>query len=432
MKNSHAVGSVIFLACTLASFFSLVFHVGWIFRSIDLETAIFLIVIDVITPVILLIVVSIDEKVKLFIIISCTVIFVVTSYIVLFVAPNFILPENLLLGIDSIGYYFTSLACIMVLCCIGLMEVSKWAIEGYSNIIWLVVAIAIAGVLTAAIIFLTQGGWLWVYLVPSIIVPMSTGAYYFLYPPDDHVELNLIVKKVHLKPTFIKDTSKGLKITFFSILAFLNAGLILGINGIDLETGSYALENWIFYASMGIGSVSFLVVGKLMSLIDFQKGQRKIRGQLSWLAATIIIGISPLAIFWLQVFQTNYHGSVLSHIIDGTVIGLLLGTYLKIIITQHPPKSFNLFVSVLSFIFLFLLVLGNYIKGIPVVVGEFNKTGELIFPIVTLLNLILVGVLSILLVITIIKERKKNVNRLVKNPQDGVLNKKIGKRVSHE
>lgn len=410
----------------LACFFLATYHVGWTLRGIDAADGVALALLAFVMPLGVAILATFNKLARFISLLASMGLFVLGAYVVVLAAPNLVQPSNLQLGAAPMAMYFLMMGCSIngvFLGLSGLLETgSTFPRAGAASwtdfLLGLPVAGITAGVLVAAGVMSGAAGWLSLLLVATMAFP---GAVFF----------NLLVTPMPWKddtsrpgPSAFKpgmDTSKAAKVLLATAAIGLGTSLLVGINGLDVPAGFYSGVNWAFYLVSGCTMVAGAAM--VRGIAGHPAGEGKAsRGRVqlatvATLAAGAAMALTGLA---LEMSVPGYHGSLLGQLASGAFHGFAIGSLLALVVALRPPKQEHAYTGVLVLLLLFLLALGNFIKGIPVRPGEFVEISSY-FPYVAVALGLLVAVAVVACVVTMIRPEGSSAIIRVKERQAGRL-----------
>ncbi|MHA1681472.1 MAG: hypothetical protein ACTSUE_10710 [Promethearchaeota archaeon] len=394
----------ILFGVSISSFFSITFHVGWMFRDLDGAEIISLFLLGIALPFGLILVSGISEFFKNIVLISAVVLFVIASYFLLLESPNGLIPTNMSLSRTTMMMFFMTIG--MATCMVGLSiaEMARLSRDGGGWGLFLLVSTAITGALAAFYVSSMSLGWLYDYLLPMIFLPGAVLLYFAFYNDRAYQRFKEITSNKVLAECSIKDKMKGAKIALVSIISMLNMGIIIGVNGLNLPAADYSAINWIFYLLAGAGGIVGFLIGHLFTskIAPVNSSRRKAILSQEYIFLFLFLQSAIVSIFiFLELSIPGYHGSILAQVLDGFMFGVVFLLFFHFSIQQHPPRAHQLFHALLFFLGFVLLVVMNFVKGIPMKEGEFEDIAKNYLIYIVIIELVLFSVPIILTTITI-------------------------------
>ncbi|MBD3188116.1 hypothetical protein GF325_14865 [Candidatus Bathyarchaeota archaeon] len=412
MKRTYIISVVLLMGGAISSVFSLTFHVGWLFRGLYMEDIYLLLIAGIIIPVALVMVASINEKTRLSVLAAAIGILIASLYFIYSEAPNPLMPSSLRLSRSAMFFLFLGIGMAVLLGSLSMVEASRLKQGTRYWMPCLFAGFSLAGLFTALNSAVGAFGWLYTSLLSVVIVASAGLIYIIIYPGRKGNAISEYTSQKHMAPVAIMDKLKGSKLAIFCILSFFNMGLVIGLSGLNLVDTAYSGVTWLLFASLVPG----LLVGFLLGLgfsgpFSHEKRLASIKVQVSqyFLIVVLLIHVSLMfSFFTLELLKPGYHGTITSQIVGGIIFGFMLSTSHQVILQQHPPKANPLYHAFLHTWFFIIIVLGNYLKGIPMKEGQFESLSGDYLPYIMLVEVILAGLVLLLASVSYLKGVKKS------------------------
>ena len=408
-KGKILLVSSVLLGFSLASTFLLTFYFGFIAKRISDEGYIPLALFGLIIPFLIILVANINELIKKIVLLASAALSITGSYFILLLVPNFILPDFQLDDL-SLYMYFLTVGSSFILTMISFAEVARLAREEKSSL-FMGISFLLSGLITGLVLFFTaSAGWLYPMMIINYFVPTGILIYFWFYPEGKDGERSL--RNIQTPETIAKyqisDTTKGLKLTFTTIIACFGIIGCIGVNGMGLTNEQLYTENWIFWIMAGVGGFLISIIAKFTVFRTTKKEastSKTIKSQVQWILFIIIIALSVVLVYVVDYLIPGLHATIYSHVIDGILLGVIIASFLGIVIMQHPPRSTYAYYMMMMFFLVFSVAVGNYLKTL-VGPDDFAEYGEYVLYIIAA-GLILLILTIIAQAVTINKKRKE-------------------------
>ncbi|MHA1792248.1 MAG: hypothetical protein ACTSVI_06350 [Promethearchaeota archaeon] len=414
--NKYDLGSIVIFSTAFASFLMITYHSGWLLRAIDVKDLWSIILLDICMPIAFFLLSAINYQIKQILLICIMILFIISIDYLVLNLPNLQLPKDMAL---------TSFTTIIIFLAIGSsISITSISFAGLLNLKWisranlssLLIGVIISFIITFTFIYTSLSGWLNA-LFPSLILLPSGIMIYIITSnaaPREIKNAKDYIQKVKLDA--IQDRTRWFKHFLLVLLTSINLLLILGLSGIHLKDDDYALKNSYLYLSSTIGAIAALVFTILIirPKKEVSKVEHKNKTQYFLIHAAACNLILPIIVFWLNINDDDYHGSLLGVMIDGMIFGFVLLNQVLAILILHPPKHHQVYFMLIFLIISLIIVFGSYIKAIPVKPGELVRTGNSIMPYLMGMETILSGLIIMNSLITLLKGKKIQQNMISK------------------
>ncbi|MHA1792250.1 MAG: hypothetical protein ACTSVI_06360 [Promethearchaeota archaeon] len=429
--NSISIGTIAILTLFIN-------ELGFIIQKLSNDDYIYLLLLCVGYPLAMSLVSQFNKKVVELLLFSCAIIAIASNYFILMDSPNYIIPTFSMNSLTLVMFFLFIGSCTSVFVIGTSMTMEKLNdAKGFELHFSASVAIGftIGGLLTT----LGSFGWLYPLMMINYVLPASILVYFLLLSKDaGHKKETRKSKEdvtkdsiVVLKVPSLKDNTKGLKLTFFIILAGLLLFLVIGINGVGTPNEDFYQKHWIFWIGTGGGFILFmslfwktLNVGELGKNADITIKIEK-DAQVKFLILASMITIAAFASIILNLYATGYHGSLAGYILDGMMNGVILSCTIIVLVMMQPPKAKRPFLAMMMFFIVFAMFLGCYLKTTTDNFTEVLALSEY-FPYVFGILIIVFVLLLIPILITIAK-KSRSLAKKATNNENTVEEKVTGK-----
>lgn len=403
-SKKHLAGVSAFFGASLGSVLVTTFPFGFFLKHLGTDGYIGIALFGLVVPLGLILVANVSEQAKKIVLFSCTVLAVFGSYYTMLAAPNYLFPE---FQLDVAGTYmfFLALGMQFTIFMIAAAELGRLAREDGKG--WYLGAgAALAGGLAAASLLTGPQGWLYPVMIVNYILPSGMLLYFLFVPVASEARAPQLPGTI--APLHVKDTTRGLKLALFTILACLSIIVSIGIQGLALPRPDFFSVGWSFWLCAGAGGFIAAMVARftlLPHLAEPASPAKKHRLQASWILVTLIqFGLIASAAS-MEFFVDGFHASIASHVVNGLVLGFSIVMLLAVWISQHPPRSLYAFLMFVAFFIAFSAAVGSYVKALDVDLASFLSYGEYAIYVIAALALG-TGVLVAAQAITLVKSKR--------------------------
>nr|MDO8110703.1 hypothetical protein [Candidatus Sigynarchaeota archaeon] len=378
MKSGWFSASIVVnFGLSAAAFMLVAFHIGGVVRDITTSGTLSLLLVFFIVPMFVVFLGILVEKWKPLLMICIMAAFEGSSYYVLVVFPNAAGNVGYRYDIMSIGIYALMLGSALSLFMVATADMAALARKNPSWPAFLGTGLTIPGIIVAAAISWSTGGWFHHLLLAMGIVPVSLSFYFKAYPLDQQRNVFMLEEPGEVSKRAIRDLLKGGKLALFTVITCANVLLMIGVNGLGQNMAFYVNMNWMFYVSTSIGVGIGVVVGWLRARALMQmpaSNEQKSRdATISWLGALILQVMACIVALSLELIVPGYRGSAGAQMVDGITVGSILALYLVVIFPQHPPRAFRPFYMFMVYFIGFAMAVGNGVKAIVTTESDFRE-----------------------------------------------------------
>ncbi|MHA1700575.1 MAG: hypothetical protein ACTSWN_17185 [Promethearchaeota archaeon] len=414
IEKQHLVGVTILFSGSLANLIISSFYLGWVLSKIQDEDYIIALLLGLVAPAAVIVVANLGEKIKKIVLFAYGCANIISNYFVLMGGPNFPVP-NISLDDTTKAMYFLSIGASAGIFMIALSDISRLTLNLKAHWHVMFAGLGIAGFASALIIYFGTRGWLYPVMLSNYLIPISLMIYYVFYPGSLESILIGIQDPKILTNLRVKDKTKGMKLTFFTIYTFILLFLIITMNNV-LQSATNLIEvGWIFWLFIGIGgAIASVFIWKVINA-QFTRDasvEKELFIEKHWLGFTVIQSAMIFVVFSLEFFLVGYHDSIASHIIDGAIFGSIIAIFIYVVALQHPPRSLRAYFLFFGYFLAITIILSNVMKAVNL--GVENMTGilEYAYYIVAIILLILI-LLVISQIITIARKSGKREEKIV-------------------
>ncbi|NMC04814.1 MAG: hypothetical protein GYA24_06365 [Candidatus Lokiarchaeota archaeon] len=367
-RGSHVAAPALFAGTAAASFFLVTFNTGWLLRDASESLLGVLIACILLVPVAVMLVGSVNDQARrvLALVLLCS--FEACSYVVVMTLQNAAINTSFIFYTASITWYALMLASALSIIMLSTAELGKVSRSVAAWPFLACVALAVPGFVMAASLAAGFAGWVQNVLVAMILQP--AGLLFFLLgsPPAGDPGVAALLDADAIRSTHVVHPLKGGYLTLYNLLIGVNTGLLVGVNGIGLDLVFFLHENYLFYASIGIGAAagatfSYFTARKLLAAPGSARKDRDARLFLLCALVIQILAWSGAAV--LEILGDGFHGTLPAQLLDGTVVGIILILQLAVVLVHHPPRAFMAHLMLPVLCMGFFIAFGQVIKAIP-------------------------------------------------------------------
>nr|MDO8086995.1 hypothetical protein [Candidatus Sigynarchaeum springense] len=367
-RGSFAAASVVFSGLAAASFFLVTFNTGWMLRELEDVHYAVLISCTLLVPVAVVIIAGVNDRVRRVMMLVMLCLFEGCSYYVVMTMPNAAINTSFIFYTTSIAVYSLMLGSAMSITMISIAELGRLSRSVPKWPLLVCVALAIPGVFMAASLAAGFSGWVQNVLLAMMLQPAGLLAFTAGFPTGDRNGLESLLDPAGLRSVHVVNPLKGGFLALFYLVNGLNAGLLVGINGMGLAPSFFVHENVWFYASIGLGAAA----GTGFSAVAMQKmllvpgSQRKDRDARVLLLVTFTIQFLSWAwVIWAEITVAGFHGSLVAQVAGGAVVGLIVSLVITTALVLHPPRGFVAHAMLPALTIGAFIVAGQMVKAIP-------------------------------------------------------------------
>ncbi|MHA1681470.1 MAG: hypothetical protein ACTSUE_10700 [Promethearchaeota archaeon] len=377
MERKTNLGISALFSCSFAAFLVNSHYLGFIIEGIDTDGVIWLAIMTILYPLLVLFIANTNEVAKKVCLFVCAIAAVVGSYFVLLRADNFRLP-TLELDMLTLLMYFLMLGSTICLTMISFAEIMRTSRKTSNHSLFFGGNLLMVGVVVGIAVAIGRFGWLIPLMLNDYTVPAGIMLYFLWYPSDtgEVEELSKLHKPRNISEFSIRDSSKGFKLTVYTILSAFQIALLLAGNGLAIVPPDFYLINWVFWIFVGVGSFAMMALFKVkFARVDGLKGslEKRKKSQVDWILVSLIQLVVFVVAVILEFYLSNFHGSLYSHVVTGLFLGITISGFLKQVAIQHAPRSMYLYLMFFCLMMAYAIIAGSYLKALSVDMTAFNE-----------------------------------------------------------
>ena len=329
------------------------------------------------------------------------------SYFVMLGSPNYYM---VVVPLDTIplNMYYLAIGAHFTMFSVGVAEVLRQRTK--ASFIWLGVGLAMGSAIIGLVVLTGMFGWLNLIMIATYIIPLSTLVYFLRHPEGSTGESDMQGQQTKeiARCLSVDDTTKGLKLTLYTIIVVFSSIATLGINSMGMAKEDVLTNNLVFWLMVGGGAVVAAVLANflLQRHLDTESTAWRDRAtNIWWLVFVAIHAMGMLAIATLEFYMPGFHLSIVAQIAGGILLGFSIGAYFAMIAVQHPPRCNYAYYMFLAFFVILSVAVSSYLKVQAMDLGEFYGLAEYVIYVIAGAG-VLVVLLVIAQVVTIVKKGK--------------------------
>ncbi|HME53447.1 MAG TPA: hypothetical protein VKM55_14580 [Candidatus Lokiarchaeia archaeon] len=421
MNKSINLSTTLLLGSMFGSACVAIFYLGYILRNASSSGFYAIAGFGGLYPIVMMLIANLRERIKKYVLFLNAALAIVGSYFVMLQTPNFMIPD---FKLDTLPLYcyFLTVGADFALFEIGVAEVSRRTRD--SSLLHIGAGLGLGSVIVAIVVMVGINGWLYMILIVNYIIPIALLVYFLMYPEGKEGETVMFhpQSKDIARMYFVNDTTKGLKLMFYTIITCFGCIATVGVNGMAIPETDIYNAGFTFWIMAAVGSVAAVMIARyFLARIHAMEStvEKERKSQFPWLGFAIFQSLLLLDTTILELYVPGFHLSMISYIRSGFVFGFNIGAYFTVIAVQHPPKSNYAYYMTLSFFVIFSIAAGDYLKIVVSDMNTFGQVAQYAMYIMAAL-LLMIALLVLAQVITIVRKRNRNIVAPVEVPAQSV------------